>query len=289
MNVTVIYNPHSGTSSDLGAIKAAFAAHNVRPTYLPIDSKLLHRQVKAETAKKGAVIVAAGGDGTVSAVAGMVQATNAKFGIIASGTLNHFAKDLGLPLTITDAVQVILAGKTTKVDAAQVNDRVFVNNASIGLYPLSLRTRAQFDGQIGKWPAAVVGVCRALVRPRRYRVTLTIDGKKITRRTPFVFIGNNQYKFNKPPFVRRDRLNEGILGVYIIKANSGLAVVRMFMHTLFTKKRKTDEFEIHKVSELTIATKKHRQLHVAFDGEVATMDTPLWYRSLPGSLRVIVP
>lgn len=289
MSVTVIYNPHSGNTNDLDDIKAAFAHHGVQPTYLPISSKLWRRHVTAEIAKRGAVIVAAGGDGTVSAVAGLVHGTKVKFGVIASGTLNHFAKDLGLPLTIAEAVKVILTGKTLEVDVAKVNNHVFVNNASIGLYPLSLRHRAQFDGQIGKWPAAILGALRVLARPRRYRVELTLDGKKITRRTPFVFIGNNQYKLNKPPFMRRDSLQKGMLGVYIIKANSTFGVLRMFAHALFTRKRKTAEFEAYQVSDLKIATKKHRMLHVAFDGEVMAMRTPLRYTSLPRSLRVIVP
>lgn len=289
MSLTVIYNPNSGNTNDLDDIKAAFAHHKVQPTYLPISSRLLHRHVKAEVTKRGAVIVAAGGDGTVSAVAGLVQGTNVKFGVIASGTLNHFAKDLGLPLTIADAIKVIVAGKTMSVDTAKVNDHVFVNNASIGLYPLSLRHRAQFDGQIGKWPAAILGALRVLIRPRRYRVALTLDGKKIIRRTPFVFIGNNQYELNKPPFMRRDSLQKGELGVYVIKAKNAFGVVRMFAHALFTRKRKTAEFEVYQVSELTIATKKHRTLHVAFDGEVTSMRTPLRYKSLPKALRVIVP
>jgi len=288
VSLTVIYNPNSGKSNDLDEIKAAFAHHSMQPTYLPVTSKLLHRHVKAEAAKRGAIVVAAGGDGTVSTVAGLVRGTNIKFGIIPCGTLNHFAKDVGLPLKITDAVRVILAGKTKPLDAAQVNKHVFVNNASIGLYPLSLRHRAQVDGQIGKWPAAILGTLRVLTRPRRYHVELTLDGKKITRRTPFVFIGNNQYKLNKPPFVRRDTIQNGTLGVYIIKANSAFGVVCMFAQTLFTRKRKTAEFETYQVSELKIATKKHRTLHVAYDGEVAQMHTPLRYKSLPKALRVIV-
>lgn len=289
MSITVVYNPGSGKTNDLDDIKAAFAHHNVQPTYLPISSKLLHRHIKAESTKRGAVVVAAGGDGTVSSIAGLVQGSKVKFGVIANGTLNHFAKDLGLPLTIPEAVRVILAGKTAAIDAAQVNSHVFVNNASIGLYPLSLRHRAQYDGQLGKWPAALLGVLKVLARPRRYRVELTLDGKHITRRTPFVFIGNNKYALNKPPFMRRDTLTGGTLGVYIIKANSAFGVIRMFAHTLFTRKRKTAEFETYQVSELKIATRHHRSLHVAYDGEVAEMRTPLKYKALPKALRVIVP
>lgn len=289
MNITVIYNASSGKNNNLDDIKAAFAHHGQQPTYLPITSKLLHRHIKAEVAKRGAIVVAAGGDGTVNGVAALVHGTPIKFGIIPNGTLNNFAKDAGIPLQLNDAVRVILAGKTTFMDAAAVNKHVFVNNSSIGLYPLSLHTRAQFNGQIGKWPAAVVGMLRVLARLRRIHVQLHIDGKHITRRTPFVFVGNNAYKLHKPPFVRRSGINKGILGVYIIKANSALGVVRMFAHTLFTKKRRTAEFETYNVAAFTIVTKRHRTLHVAYDGEVTELRTPLHYQSLPKALRIIVP
>ena len=289
MNITVIYNPSSGKNNNLDEIKAAFANHGVQPTYLPITSKLLHRHIKGELAKRGAVVVAAGGDGTVNGVAALVQGTKLKFGVIPSGTLNHFAKDIGLPLDAGEAVKVILNGNTKQIDAAMVNKQLFINNSSIGLYPQSLRTRARFDGQIGKWPAAMLGMAKVLARPRRFRVQLHIDGKELTRRTPFVFIGNNPYDFRKPPFIRREAINKGMLGVHIIKASSAFGVIRMFAHTLFTKKRHTAEFEVHTVPAFTIATKHHRTLHVAYDGEVTQFRTPLHYTSLPGALRVIVP
>lgn len=287
--ITVIYNPKSGANNSLEEIKKAFAAHNTQPTYLPITSRQLHRHVKTESAKSQAIIVAAGGDGTVSFVASMLHGTKAKMGVIPSGTLNHFAKDLKLPLEIKKAVAFILKHEARSIDAAMVNKRVFVNNSSIGLYPRSLRARDQYDDHIGKWPAALLGIMKVLERPRRYRVTFTIEGKEITRRTPFVFIGNNDYHVNRPPFSRREEMDAGKLSVYIIKAKSAFGVLRMFMNALFTKKKRTAELEIYHVPSFTITTKRHRALHVAYDGEVAKIKTPLAYKSLPKSLRVIAP
>ena len=289
MSVTVIYNPKSGTTGGLDDIKKAFAAQDIQPTYLPVTSKLLHRQLKTELTNPRAIIVAAGGDGTVSTVASFVHGSKAKLGIIPSGTLNHFAKDAGIPLGIEEAVKLVAHGSAKKVDAAMVNKKIFVNNASIGLYPLSLRTRAQYDGQIGKWPAALVGAIKVLAHPRRYHVELAIDGKKIVRRTPFVFIGNNSYHFNQPPFLRRPKLDTGLLSVTVVKAHSPLAVIHLFIKTLFTKKRRTAEFETYNVASFRLYTRHHRSLHVAYDGEVTTLKTPLVYTSLPGALRVIMP
>lgn len=287
--ITVVYNPQSGSTNNLDAVKAAFAHHKIQPTFLPITSRQLTRHIKGQLENPRAVIVAAGGDGTVNYVASMVRGTKAKMGVIASGTLNHFAKDLGLPLGAKEAVKVIAGGKIKNIDAGMVNKKIFINNSSIGLYPRSLRARKLYNDQIGKWPAAVLGVLKVLTKPRRYRVTFTMNGKQITRRTPFVFIGNNDYHVNKPPFSRREEIDAGLLSVYIIKADSPFAVIRMFVHALFTKKRRTSEFEQYNVPAIKIATKRHRKLHVAFDGEVATLKTPLEYESLPGCLRVLVP
>lgn len=289
MNITVVYNSSSGNNNGIDAIKAAFAAHKIQPTYLPITSRQLRHHIRSHATDPHAIVVAAGGDGTVNTVASLMYDTKIKLGIIPSGTLNHFAKDLALPLNIPEAVKTIISGNTQRIDIATVNKKVFINNSSIGLYPLSLRTRAQYDGQIGKWPAAIVGAIAVLARPRRYHVTFTIDGKEITRRTPFVFIGNNPYQLNKPPFSRRERMDTGTLGVYIIKAKNAWSVCRLFWHALFTKKRRTAEFEAYDVQSFQIATRRHRRLHVAYDGEVAKIKTPLVYRSLAKNLRVIVP
>lgn len=289
MSITVIYNPKSGTSGNLDQIKNAFTHHDIQPTYLPITSRQLTRHIKSSAGNSRNIIVAAGGDGTVNFVANLLHNAKAKMGVIPSGTLNHFAKDLGLPLDVKKAVRVIVTGNTKHIDAAMVNKKLFINNSSIGLYPRSLRARDEYDDHIGKWPAAVIGAIKVLARPRRYRVTITFEGKQITRRTPFVFIGNNDYHIDTMPISRRKEMDAGILSIYIIKADNPFAVMRMFVQALFTKKPRTAELEQYNVAACKIATKRHRKLHVAFDGEVATLKTPLEYTSLPGSLRVIVP
>ena len=85
------------------------------------------------------VIVAGGGDGTVSAVAAALVDTEVALGVLPLGTLNHFAKDLGLPLDLGGAVRVIAAGQTQRIDVGEVNGRVFINNSSLGLYPEMVR------------------------------------------------------------------------------------------------------------------------------------------------------
>lgn len=289
MNIIVVYNPSSGASDSFKEIQSAFVALKVTPEYIPITTNQLHDKLRAAASKRETTIVAAGGDGTINGVVHAVIGTQCKLGIIPVGTLNHFARELNIPLDIPGAVQTILTGKMVHVDAATVNHRSFVNNSSIGWYPRSLRTRDELGERIGKWPAAVVGSAKAMIRPRRYHVELTIDGQKHTYRTPFVFVGNNAYKRGEPGVGQRETLRGGRVAIYVVKAQSVIGIIRMLFHGLFTRRHRTQDFAIYYASECTIRTRHHRRLNVACDGEVTSLRTPLRYRSAPEALRVITP
>jgi YegS/Rv2252/BmrU family lipid kinase len=285
----VIYNPHSGNADLLDDIKKAFTAHGAEPEYIPITSKHLNRSLREASQKRDTTVVVAGGDGTINAAVALLHTTSCRLGIIPAGTLNHFARALGIPSDPERAIAIIQKGKQRQVDVGTVNKHVFVNNSSIGFYPHSLRTRDAYDERIGKWPAAFVGFVRAAIRPRHYRVEITIDGKQHTFRTPFVFIGNNEYKRTQPDFGERTSLDSGKLAVYIIKASTALPIIRMFAHALLTQKRHTQDFAVYLPNTCTIRTRHRRNMNVACDGEVLSLHTPLHYRSEHKSLRVIVP
>lgn len=286
MNITVVHNQKSGQAGKLDAVQAAFKKHRLSADFIAIHDTNATKLLKAAGAKRGAVLVAAGGDGTVQFTAGIARATGAILGIVPLGTLNHFAKDAGMPLDIDGAVAAIKKGATTKVDTGDVNGQIFINNSSIGIYPQSLRTRKKYRHKVGNIPSAIVSMAKVLVRPRRYRIILQVDGKRITRRTPFVFIGNNAYTVRGNEFLNRASLTEGRLAIYIIKAKKPWHVVRLFATALFTKKRRTPDLDIYYADGCTIKNRR-RQLPVAFDGEVETLKTPLHYTMQAKSLRII--
>ena len=287
--ILVVHNAKSGQQSSLPAIKQAMQAHGLQAEYIAISTGGLRRKVMDFTKHKDAIVVAAGGDGTVGAVAEMIQGTQTKLGILPAGTLNHFARELNVPLDIAEAAATLKTGRTESVDVASVNDHVFINNSSIGWYPRSLHARDELEGKIGKWPAALAGSLRAAARPRRYHVELVVDGRTHTYRTPFVFIGNNAYKRDPTGLGQRKSLQEGQLAIYVVKAQSALGILRMLGHAVLTRKVRSQDFAIHTATECTIHTKRHRQLSVATDGEVMRLNTPLLYRTHAKALRVIVP
>src|SRR5215218_6712881 len=162
------------------------------------------------------VIVAGGGDGTVNSVAAAVVDSDKILGVLPLGTLNHFARDLKIPFDLQAAAQTIVAGHTTEVDVAEVNNRIFLNNSSLGLYPVIVREREKHQ-RLGyrKWPAFIWATIQAFRRFPFLDVRLHVKDELVARTTPFVFIGNNQYAMESFNIGLRDRLDRGVLSVYI--------------------------------------------------------------------------
>ena len=235
------------------------------------------------------VIVAGGGDGTISSVAKEVHRAGKVLGILPLGTLNNFSKDLGIPQTIADAVTTIAEQNIAEIDMAEVNGRIFLNNSGIGLYPRMVKHRVEQQRLgYGKWRAAFWAWLRIFRLSPFLDVTIKVDNKVFRRKLPFVFVGNNEYEMDLYNIGRRPRLDEGKLSVYFIHTGGRWGVTLLLLHTFTGRLKQWRDFEAVSSEEVTIASRKKRLL-VAFDGEVAVMQTPLCYRSRPEALRVIVP
>lgn len=233
------------------------------------------------------IIVAGGGDGTVSAVASQIVGTKKTLGVLPLGTLNNFLKDLQIPQNIEGAVKIIAGGNVRQIDTGEVNERIFINNSSIGLYPqiVKRRERRQRLGH-GKWWAAFWAALKILKRSPFFAVRL--ESRQTIRiiRTPFVFVGNNEYEMDFFNIGRRAKLDNGKLSVYFLHRSGRKGLFLLAIRTLFGRLRQTRDFEEINIEEITFETRKKRLL-VALDGEVATLETPLRYKIQPKSLRVI--
>lgn len=235
------------------------------------------------------VIVAGGGDGTISAVAAEVIKADKILGVLPLGTLNNFSKDLQIPQEIDEAVRIIAENNVRTIDVGEVNGRIFVNNSSIGLYPQIVRRREKQQrlGR-GKWRSAFWAALKILKRSPFFAVRLeTAKGRRVVK-TPFVFVGNNQYEMDFFNIGRRAKMDDGKLSVYFLHRNGRRGLLLLFLRTIFGRLRQTKDFEAISVTEITIETRKKRIL-VAFDGEVETLETPLRYKIHEQALRVIAP
>jgi len=245
---------------------------------------------EAALASDAKIIVAGGGDGTISSVAALVAKTDKIFGVLPLGTLNNFSKDLQIPQDITEAIAVIAAGNTTQIDLAELNGRVFINNSSIGLYPRIVRNRVQQQQRLGygKWRAAFWATLKMFRVSPFLKIGLVVDGKFFIRKVPFLFVGNNRYEMDLYNIGRRPSLSEGKLSIYFLHRGGRLGVLRMLFRTLTGRIKQWRDFEEVLTDSITIQTRR-RYLNVAFDGEISMMATPLKYSIIPNALTVIVP
>lgn len=293
----VVLNSGSGTGSatdERAAIEAQFAAADIGVRFVTLEPGLdLPDAVDRHRADGVTLVVAAGGDGTVNAVANAIIGRDVHLGVLPLGTLNHFARDLGIPLDTAEALAVIIAGHTSRVDAAQVNGRTFLNNSSVGLYPRIVRLRERYKARgIEKWAVAAWATLKVTRKGRPLRVQLTADERQVTRTTPLVFIGNNEYRMAGFEAATRESVQQGTLALYVVKVHGRWQLLRLVWRILARTAQASGELAMVRTLSATIDVPDDphvTRLEVATDGEVALMDLPLEYRILPGALAVCVP
>src|SRR5688572_7719683 len=240
MRVAVFFNPRSGRGGRVDPagrrdeLSDLFAAAGLGAAVDLLNPDTCEDDIRRAAAHGADAIVAAGGDGTVSTIAGMLAGTDVPLGVVPLGTLNHFARDAGLPPRPGQAVRVISAGRSRLIDLAEVNGRCFVNNSSIGLYPhlVAQRDVRQERFGYGKWPAALAAVLAVFRRYPLVRVVLETGEQRVPRTTPFVFVGNNRYAVDGLTLGTRGRLDEGLLSVYFTNRTGRLGLLRLAVRAL---------------------------------------------------------
>lgn len=291
--ISVVFNRKAGTKQDPDAssrLSELFRAANVTVRmFTPASAAEIEEAARAAVAAGAAAVVAAGGDGTVRTVASALVGSETPFGVLPLGTLNHFAKDLGIPIDLEQAVRAIAGGLTTSVDVGQVNDRIFLNNSSIGIYPNIVIERERLRSQgHRKWTAFALASMRIVRRYRGVVVRVDRHGRTQTVRTPFLFVGNNEYQIDGIRMGGRTRLDRGRLFACLAPRVHTRDLPKLFARAVLGRAG-PDALESFTTSELHVETLESRRIRVALDGEVVMMATPLAYRVRPLALRVLVP
>jgi YegS/Rv2252/BmrU family lipid kinase len=272
-------------------VAALFREHGAKTETIVVDHGRELTPIARRYAQDGCrTIVAAGGDGTVNAIASAVMGTQAALGVIPLGTLNHFAKDAGIPLDLDAAVDTIINGTTRLVDVGELNGRIFINNSSLGLYPAIVRERAQHQRRgMRKWLAFARAAYSVMGRVPQFQASLHADGKYDgTDRTPFIFVGNNAYEATGLAIGERRQLDGGKLWVCLAPGADRAVLIKMAVRALFGH-ASTGELKVLEAEELWVQTRRNKSVKVANDGEVFSISPPLHYRVRPQALRVIVP
>ena len=247
-------------------------------------------QAVRDAVKRGATrVVAAGGDGTISAVAAAVAGTETELAIVPGGTLNHFAKDHGIPTDLAQACAVATGGRVVPADAAWVNGRLFLNTSSVGVYARFVRVREGLEPRFGYHLSSLIAIVRTLLGVRPFRVAFETAQLQRPYLTPLVFVGVGERELKLPRLGGRQEGGQSGLHVLIVRGRTRARLVALAFAAAARGSRatsRTPHLDGFLVDHCTI---EQRHSTVAIDGEIVTLDSPLHYEIGRGALRLVVP
>lgn len=290
----VIFNEKSGTADALGltseALQQMFEEAGLEAT---IDSRTdvpLSERIADAMASPAGVIVAGGGDGTITALAASVAGTPKSIAILPLGTVNALAKDLNIPLDIPQAVASLAHGQVQLIDVGEVNGRVFLHKVVVGVIPAVAAGREHIRGrrELSTKLAFLRYFARRLERSRRIAVVIkTSDGQSRIERVQAMAVASNSYDEGVGRFFARSSLDQGKLTLYTLRHLTLRDVLRLTVEMLLGKWQNDEALSIEEVESVTIDTRKPL-LKVMFDGEVETLHTPLEFSIRKQALSVVV-
>ena len=291
--VPVLINCNAGTAGDdkIGEkVADAFKKAGIDAEVELVEGGKCEVRCRAIVERGDPLVIVGGGDGTISAAASALAGTETTLGILPLGTLNHFARDLGIPLAIDETAALIARRTERPVDVAEMNGRLFINNSAVGLYPLMVIDRDLQRVRRGrsKKLAMILASLRTLARFNHQRLTLTVNEQKARVDTPLLFVGNNEYRTDIGAPGQRESIEGGVLSVYVMRKKTRRGLIAASIRALFNRSRPDDMVRIEDVERLRVSSRK-THLAVSLDGEVVRAATPLDYKIRKKALRVIAP
>lgn len=294
MRVHVLMNLKSGRGSEkpqIQDLEDAFAAHGITAEIIRLKPKDDISARAAQLAREGAeLIIAAGGDGTICGVASGLVGTDAAMGVIPLGTFNYFGRSLNIPETAAEAIAVIAANRRKTIPVGVINDRVFLNNTSLGIYPQILRTRETVYERWGRSRiAAYWSVLKTMMRlPRRLKLKITVDGDTREIKTSLLFAVSNAFQLEQMGLEGIKCIEQGKLAVLIAPNRGRLGLLKNGLALMLGRAQRDHDFELLCADRMHI-TCKRKSLLVARDGERTRLSGPFDLEMRQGALTVLTP
>jgi YegS/Rv2252/BmrU family lipid kinase len=284
----IIFNSKSGGRDNEVLVDQA------REMFLPVFSKVSimkiekHKKIKASIVYDYDTVVAAGGDGTVNAVASLLIGTDILMGVLPLGTFNHFAGHLDIPDDFRQACDLIIKGKRQRIDVGQVNERIFLNFSFIGYYSrVAAEKEANRLKGKNKWISFFLAFIPAFLQSQNMRISFFAKGAKAEKDILFLFVGNNRYDFFGLDFLsRKTEFKASNLMIILIEKTGPLAVLLLLAKAMIGRAAQDKRFKMIGLSEFDLYV-NDRNVLVGADGEVFEMQPPLRFRILPRALSVI--
>jgi len=294
----IVMNPGAGSRDAAGTeatvrsvLAQAGRRYDLWRAHDPRQLPMLARRAVEQARQQHGVVVAAGGDGTINAVAQVVLTSGCPFGVLPQGTFNYFSRTHGIPLDPAAATRALLEARLRPVQVGLLNDRVFLVNASLGLYPQLLEEREAYKQQFGRrrliavWAGVVT-----LLRPHRpLRLRLELAGEVRVLRTSTLVVGNNPLQLQHLGLPEVRAVQQGQLAAIAVRPVGPLAMVWLLLRGALGRLGDAADVINFAFDRLTVWPYGRRRLKVAMDGEVTWLDTPLVFQVAPHPLQLLVP
>jgi diacylglycerol kinase family enzyme len=258
----------------------------------PTQLRASAERAVASAREAGGIVVAAGGDGTINAVAQATLGSGCAFGVLPLGTFNYFSRAHGIPSEVSEACRILLEHEPLDVQVGLVNDRVFLVNASIGLYPQLLEEREQAKAQLGRSRLVAFGAALRTLFTFQRRLHLDIESSRGRRRVVArtLFVGNNRLQLERVGIGESEQVEHHRLAVVTLRPVSTLAVLGLLIRAIFGRLGDAPEVDSFALERLSVRSRLgQRRLKVATDGEIVHLSTPLVFRVAPEPLRLVRP
>ncbi|HET9206156.1 MAG TPA: diacylglycerol kinase family protein [Burkholderiaceae bacterium] len=258
------------------------------------DIGAIARRAAQQALADEGIVVAAGGDGTVNAVAQAAHDTGCRLGVLPQGTFNYFGRTHGIPTDIEEATRALLVAHVRPVQVGLVNDRVFLVNASLGLYPDLLEDREHFKSRFGRTRlvAAVAAFATLLREHRGLRLWIELAGQEREVRASTLFVGNNRLQLDQVGIDQRHGIENGKIAAVMLKPVGTVAMLGLLLRGALGTLGEAEHIESFEFQQMKVRPwlpYGTRRVKVAADGEIMWLRTPLDLRVSPRSLFLMVP
>jgi diacylglycerol kinase family enzyme len=287
VTIPAFINPAAGNAAEARAALERAGGIEIRETEPGGLSKAIASAVREGASR----IIVAGGDGSLATAAGVIAGTEVSLGILPAGTLNHLAKDLGIPLDLSDAARLAVAGRVTTIDVGRAGERIFLNTSSLGAYVVYVRTRERLERRLGYWLASLAASVRIMFGLRLFGIELDAEGRRKHHRTPLIFVGIGERELQVPRLGGRIEGGRRGLHVIIVESRTG---ARLLALALAAAARGLKSVARGPAVDAMLVERCRIDLpfaaaNIGVDGEIIAVHGPLEYTLWRDALRVVVP
>lgn len=293
LNASSGHDDAQATYARIGQLLAESGrAHRIEMVERGADIPLSARRIVANAMSQGGVVVAAGGDGTINAVAQAAHDAGCPMGVLPQGTFNYFSRTHGIPSDTGEATQALLRAAVESVQVGRVNERIFLVNASLGLYPEVLQDREQYKRRFGRHRiVALVSALDTLLHyQHRLRLRIELGGQVRDVRSTTLFVGNNRLQMEQVGLPQANAIEHGRVAAIMLKPTSTWQRLRVLVRGAAGALTEDERVEAFQFQQMTVRPRlPSGRVKVAMDGEICEMRGPLHIGVSPRPLYLLKP